>query len=75
MGKGATMNEDIQYLTNDEKALILDNLITRIGSINRKSGTVFGSYQILDMIETIAIDAGMIECPHCHQKKDKRKQV
>ena len=67
------MNNEIINLTNDEKAIILDNFLTRIGSINRKSGTVLGSYQILDMIDNVAIDAGFIECPHCHVKKDKRK--
>ena len=67
------MTDEIIYLTNDEKATILDNFITRIGAINRRSGTVLGSYQILDMIDNVAIDAGFIECPHCHVKKDKRK--
>lgn len=66
------MSDKIQYLTNDEKAIILDNFITRISTINRKSGTVLGSYQILDMIDEVAIDAGYLECPHCHQKKAKR---
>lgn len=66
------MNDKIQSLTNDEKAIILENLITRIGAINRKSGTILGSYQILEMIEDIAIDAGFLECPHCHQKKAKK---
>jgi len=67
------MSNEIQYLTPDEKAIILDNFITRIGTINRKSGTILGSYQILDMIDAVAIDAGFIECPTCHVKKDKRK--
>ena len=67
------MTDEIIYLTNDEKAIILDNFISRIGSINRVSGQVLGSYQILDMINTVAIDAGYIECPRCHVKKDKRK--
>ncbi|MDD3961304.1 MAG: hypothetical protein PHT77_05530 [Bacteroidales bacterium] len=66
------MNDDILSLTNDQKATILDNFMDRVSTINRKSGTIFGSYQILDMIESIAIDAGYIECPHCHQKKAKR---
>jgi uncharacterized protein (UPF0212 family) len=66
------MSNEIQFLTIDEKAIILDNFMTRIGAINRKSGTVLGSYQILDMIDNVAIDAGFLECPHCHQKKAKK---
>jgi hypothetical protein len=64
-------DDDILLLTDSEKAIILDNFITRIGGINRKSGQVIGSYQILDMLEQIAIDVGYIECPTCHQKKKK----
>ena len=62
---------DILCLADSEKAIILENFITRIGEINRKSGQVIGSYQILDMLEQIAIDVGYIECPTCHQKKKK----
>ena len=62
---------DILLLTDSEKAMILDNFITHIRAINRKSGQVIGSYQILDMLEQIAIDVGYIECPTCHQKKKK----
>ena len=65
-------DDDILLLTDSEKAIILDNFITRISGINRKSGQVIvGSYQILDMLEQIAIDVGYIECPTCHQKKKK----
>ncbi len=35
---------------------------------NKKSGTVIGTYQILEMLENIAIEEGMVECPHCHRK-------
>ena len=62
---------NILCLADSEKAIILENFITRIGEINRKSGQVIGSYQILDMLEQIAIDVGYIECPTCHQKKKK----
>ena len=64
-------DDDILLLTDSEKAMILDNFITRISEINRKSGQVIGSYQILDMLEQIAIDVGYIECPTCHQRKKK----
>ena len=64
-------DDDILLLTDSEKAMILDNFITHIRAINRKSGQVLGSYQILDMLEQIAIDVGYIECPTCHQKKKK----
>lgn len=64
-------DNDILYLTNDEKAAILDNFMNRIDGINRKSGIVLGSCQVMDMIEQVAIDAGYIECPTCHQKRTK----
>ena len=64
-------DDDILLLTDSEKAMILDNFITHIRAINRKSGQVIGSYQILDMLEQIAIDVGYIECPTCHRKKKK----
>ena len=64
-------DNEVFYLTNDEKAIVLDNFMNRIQGINRKSGVVLGSYQVLDMIEHVAIDAGYIECPTCHQKRKK----
>ena len=67
------MNADIFALSSDEKAIVLDNFINRIETINRKSGTVLGSYQVLEMLELVAIDAGYIECPHCGVKKSKGK--
>jgi hypothetical protein len=43
-----------------------------VGEIQRrhkdKGGTIYGSYQILDWLEEIAIENGMVECPHCHRK-------
>jgi uncharacterized protein (UPF0212 family) len=55
-------------LTNDEKAMVLDNFINTIDKINHKSGVVLGSYQVLEMLDSIAVDLGYVECPTCHQK-------
>lgn len=67
------MTDNIFALSDEQTAKILDNFINRVECTNRKSGTVFGSYQILGMIDRVAIDAGYIECPHCHQKRNKVK--
>lgn len=58
-------------LSNDEKAMVLDNFITRIDEINRESGIVIGSYQVLKILDQIAINLGYVECPTCHQKKQR----
>lgn len=62
------MKSKIFDLTESEKAKILDNFILRIEHINEEQGTILGSYQVLRMIEQVAIDGGLIECPHCHRK-------
>lgn len=64
--------KEINDLTNDEKAVILDKFIININVINKKSGCVIGTYQILDMIDKTAIDEGYIECPMCHNMKVKK---
>lgn len=51
-----------------DRAHLLDLFVLKIQSINKKSGTVLGTYQILEMLEEIAIEEGMVECPHCHQR-------
>jgi len=58
-----------------DRARLLELFILKIQTINKTSGTVMGTYQILESIEEIAIQEGMIECPHCHQKKKQRLRI
>ncbi len=60
--------EEIKDLSDHQKARILDTLIYQIQEINRKSGTVIGTYELLERLEKIAILKGMVECPICHRK-------
>ena len=55
--------------SQEDRARLLELFVLKIQTINKKSGTVFGSYQILSMLETIAVDEGMIPCPHCGRKR------
>jgi hypothetical protein len=51
-----------------ERARLLELFVLKIQTINKKSGTILGTYQILETLEEIAIKEGMVECPHCHCK-------
>lgn len=55
--------------SQEDRARLLELFVLKIQTINKKSGTVFGSYQILTMLENIAIEEGMVACPHCGRKK------
>ena len=52
----------------EEKSLLLDLFVNKINAINKKEGRVLGTYQVLEMLEDIAIEEGLIECPHCNRK-------
>lgn len=54
--------------SREDRAKLLELFVLKIQTINKKSGTVIGTYQILEMLENIAIEEGMVECPHCHRK-------
>ncbi len=51
-----------------DRAHLLELFVLKIQRINKECGTVMGTYQILETLEEIAIEEGMIECPHCHRK-------
>lgn len=52
-------------LTNEQKAIILSKFVEKIKGVNKVCGTVYGSFQILDMIEDIAIEEKFMICPKC----------
>lgn len=54
--------------STEDKSRLLELFVGRLQSINKKSGTILGTYQILEMLEEMAIEEGMIECPHCHRR-------
>ena len=59
------MIEAIKKLDAKQKARLLDSMIMRMELINKKCGTTFGSYQILECIEDDAIKCGFVPCPKC----------
>lgn len=56
-----------------DRARLLELFVLKIQAINKKEGRVFGTYQILDMLEDIAVKEGMVECPACGHKGAKQK--
>ena len=54
--------------SSSDRARLLELFVLKIQTINKKEGRVFGTYQILDMLEEIAIKEKMIECPTCGRK-------
>lgn len=63
--------KDFTELSGLEKSQIFDQFVRDLEEINRKSGTIFGTVQILERFERIAIQKGFIECPYCKQKAKK----
>jgi len=56
--------------SKDDRAALLELFVKEIQTINKKSGRVLGTYQILSLLEDIAIENGLVECPHCHHRKE-----
>lgn len=52
-----------------DRSKLLVLFVGEIQKTNKIMGRVIGTYQILDMLERLAIENGLVECPHCHQKR------
>ena len=49
----------------EQQATIFREFIDNIETINSKSGTVFGTLQIIESLENIAIKFKYRKCPYC----------
>ena len=54
-----------------DKARLLELFVLKMQTINKGYGRTFGSYQLLSMLEDMAIEEGMIPCPYCGRKNDR----
>jgi hypothetical protein len=59
----------ISTLPIEEKAAVLDEFIKFLH--NLEYGKIYGTTQILDKLENIAIEKHFIECPYCKRKGNK----
>ena len=55
--------------SKEDRAKLLELFVGEIQKRNKTMGSVIGSYQVLTMLEDLAIEKGLVECPHCHCKK------
>lgn len=58
-------------LSKEAKAILYDEFVKRIEAQNKKEGRIFGTIQIIDMLESDAVKCGFTKCPYCgsNQKK------
>lgn len=56
---------NLKDLDTKQKAAILDAFIDKVEGINKKCGSIMGTYQILDRLHDIAIEKGFVKCPCC----------
>jgi hypothetical protein len=63
--QGGVKMDKILLLSDVKKAKILSEFIVQINKMNYRCGTVIGSYQVLEMLEDIAIREKIIPCPKC----------
>lgn len=54
--------------SQEDRARLLELFVLEIQKINKTSGRVYGTYQILEWLEEIGIKEGMVACPHCGRK-------
>lgn len=52
----------------EDRARLLELFVLEIQAINKKEGRVMGTYQILERLEAIAIENGLVACPYCRRK-------
>lgn len=54
-------------LNDYQRSEILLEFIKMLEEKNKDCGTIFGSYQILEVIENIAVQKDFIVCPKCRR--------
>lgn len=52
-------------LPKEAKVILYDEFVKRIETQNKKEGKIYGSIQIIDMLESDAVKYGYIKCPYC----------
>lgn len=55
----------LQSLNQEEKSRLFDELINRLDAQNKKCGVIFGSVQLIEMMEEDAVKLGFKKCPYC----------
>ena len=63
--------KNIDTLNDYQRSEILLKFVKLLEERNKNCGTIFGSYQLLDIIEDIAIDNDFVICPRCHRSLKK----
>lgn len=58
-------NNFLKSLTDDEKARLFDEMITRLETQNKSCGVIFGSIQLIEIMENDAVKLGFKKCPCC----------
>jgi hypothetical protein len=51
-----------------QKAAILDAFIDHLDGVNAKYGSVMGTLQIINKLDSIAVKKGFIPCPCCGRR-------
>jgi hypothetical protein len=55
----------LTVLNDYQRSEILLSFVKMLEEKNKDCGTIFGSYQILEIIEDIAIEKDFLVCPRC----------
>lgn len=64
-GKTLLMARKLDDLTTSERAEVFGRFLIELREINKKSGTVYGTIQIIERFEEIAVEKGFLKCPCC----------
>jgi hypothetical protein len=58
----------ISEFNTEQKAEILEEFVDHIEFINSRSGTIYGTLQIIEKLHDIAVKKGFESCPCCGRK-------
>nr|WP_321352524.1 hypothetical protein [uncultured Methanoregula sp.] len=55
----------LKSLPDEEKARLFDEMVTRLETQNKSCGVIFGSIQLIEIMEDDAVKLGFKKCPCC----------
>ena len=59
------MTKILSSLSDTQKARLFDTMVERLENINKSSGVIFGSIQLIEIMENDAVKLGFKKCPCC----------
>jgi len=65
---GLWRNKMLKDLGDSQKVIVFDKFVEKLQKINSNGATIYGTVQLLETLEEIAVLEGFLICPYCKRR-------